>query len=297
MRLGTRFGETVGWTLGVAVAPWAFAGSALRNGRAFHPEGELYVAQVEAAGAGPEAELGRRLAGRALVRLSAGLRRGADAHRDVLGLAIRFGWRPGAHESRTQDLLLVTAPSLVQLPLALLRTDTRSHLANDYHAISHFRYDDLTLRIRAVPRRRRSPAGANRAAHLARVVAAGSAVFRLDAQRAGGREWLPFARVRLAAPARGGAAGLLFSPFHAGLGLEPIGFLNGLRRATYPASRAGRAFAAYAVGALLARLGQPLSSAETTPAVARSAPRARRTRRRRTVRATRPTRRRRRAAR
>jgi hypothetical protein len=251
MRLVETATETAGWMLGqglgLGLALGTFAGSALRGARIFHPEGELYEASVEPAGEGAAAQLGERLAGRALVRLSTGLRRGHDAHRDVLGLAIRFAWDPDAPESAAQDLLLVTARHVATLPLALLITDTSSYLANDYYSIARFRAGELgVVELRAAPRREPSAAApATRSVRLACAVAEERAVFHLQARGDDGA-WQPFANLSLTGPSPADDAELLFSPHHAALGLEPVGFLNALRRAPYPASRAGRTRAARA---------------------------------------------------
>jgi len=244
MRLAETVGQTIGQGLGLGLALGTWAGSALRGRRIFHPEGELYEASVEPAGDGAGARLGERLAGRALVRLSTGLRRGHDAHRDVLGCAIRFAWDPDAPESAAQDLLLVTARHVATLPLALLLTDTSSYLANDYYSIARFRTGELGIvDMRAVPRREPTAAPASRSVRLACAVAEERAVFHLQARGADGA-WRPFANLSLTEPSRADDARLLFSPHHAALGIEPVGFLNALRKAPYPASYAGRKRAA-----------------------------------------------------
>jgi hypothetical protein len=261
LRLAELAGQALGRSVGLGLAVWAWAGSALRDGRVFHPEGELYEGTVEAAGGGLESALGERLAGRALVRLSTGLRRGADAHRDVLGCAIRFRWDPDAPESDAQDLLLVTASHLLTLPLAFLVTDTGSYLANHYHSIARFRTEELGIvQIRAVPHRAPVLGRSTRPVHLARAVAVGRAVFQLEARRSGDGAWRRFARVRLTDRADADDADLLFSPHHAALGLEPVGFLNALRKAPYPASRAGRTLASGVGGAERGRLRHSRSS-------------------------------------
>lgn len=264
-------GQALGETFGLGLAAWAFAGSAVRGGRLLHPEGELYDAVVEPLGDGPEAQLGERLAGPALVRLSTGLRRGAGAHRDVLGCAIRFRWNPHAPEDAAQDLLLVTARHLLTLPLAFLLTDTRSYLANDYDSIAHFRTEELgTVRIRARPAREPLLDEATRAERLAAAAREGRAVLRLQARGAADQHWRSFARVSLTGPSTADDARLLFTPHHAALGLEPVGFVNALRRWPYPASRAGRALRARAPRETPAEAQPASAPPERTRARARS---------------------------
>jgi hypothetical protein len=53
--------------------------------------------------------------------------------------------------------------------------------------------------------------------------------------------WEPLADVTLREPADIDQEALGFDPFRAGLGIEPVGFVQGLRWAVYPASQLGRA--------------------------------------------------------
>jgi len=52
--------------------------------------------------------------------------------------------------------------------------------------------------------------------------------------------WHPIARVDLDRQVTIDQAALQFDPFRAGLGLQLVGLVHAVRRAAYPASRAGR---------------------------------------------------------
>lgn len=243
-------GGAVGRAIGLLVAPAAAVSSFIRGARIFHPDAVVYRADVHAnATDGALGELGRRLAGPALVRLSGGTRREkpGTSPRDVLGVALRFNTPPVAvpgPDSRSQDLLLVSVQHLWQLPLSPLLTNPRDFLSNDYHALLPFRVGGLgVVEFRIVPE---APAaeggeGMGRRERLERAVRLGRAVFHLQVKREErGAEWKPLATVALRERVDIDQAALLFTPFRAGAGIEPVGFVQGLRWATYAGSQVGR---------------------------------------------------------
>ena len=217
--------ETLGRWMGVALAPAATLGSFLRRARLFHPDGVLYRADVSALVDEP---LARALEGSALVRLSGALWRWPESatRPDILGVAVRL--HPG--EPRAQDLLFASFHSVLGLPLAVLTTDVRDFLANTYATVLpsrapglgrvDFRLDPAAIATIGVDRRER----------LEQAVAAG----RAASPRA-------LARLTLRERLQGGGDNLRFNPFHAGLGIEPTGFLQAIRAVAYPASQLGRA--------------------------------------------------------
>jgi hypothetical protein len=237
-------GETIGKGVGVLVAPLAALGSFLRGARLFHAQGVVYRAEVSAAATdGALGALAERLAGPALVRLSWG--------GPVLGVAVRFGTGPVAVPSpgtRVQDLILISARSLRELPIAARLTEARDFLANDYYTIARYRAAGLGLvELRLVAHegvgeaRSADSAEAPRLLRLERKVAAGSAVLGLEVRQiAPGAPWQPLATITLTARAEIDQEALELDPYHADLGLEPAGFVQGLRWAVYPASHLGR---------------------------------------------------------
>jgi hypothetical protein len=239
-------GETIGKGISALVAPLAALGGFLRGARLFHAEGVVYRADVRAiATEGALGALAERLAGPAIVRLS----RGGGS---VLGVAVRFGTPPVVVPepgTPVQDLLLISVRRLVELPAAARLTDVHDFLANTYYTIARSRAAGLGLvELRLVPVERigeaRSALGvdASRDARLERDVALGAAVLRLELRQiAPGAPWQPLDTITLTARADIDQAKLRFNPYHASLGLEPAGFLQGTRWAVYPASELGRA--------------------------------------------------------
>jgi hypothetical protein len=237
-------GETIGKGIGVLLAPLAALGSFLRGERLFHADGVVYRAEASAAAKdGALGALAQRLAGPAIVRLSRG--------GPVLGVAVRFGTPPVAVPgpgTPVQDLILISVRDLRELPIAARLTDARDFLANTYFTIAHSRAAGLgEVELRLVPRERiaeareASSVEASRAARLEREVAAGAAVFQLELRQiAPGAPWQALVTVTLTERADIDQEALRFNPCRADLGLEPAGFVQGLRWAVYPASQLGR---------------------------------------------------------
>jgi hypothetical protein len=241
----------IGRGIGVLAAPLTAIGSFVRGARVFHPDGVVYRADVRAdVNQGALGDLARRLAGPALARLSGALRRekAGTSPRDIFGLALRFNAAPDAGPAptaRSQDLLLLSIEHLWQLPQGALLTKPRDFLANVYHAILPFRVDDLgVVKFRIVPEvdAVRGNEGTGRVERLDDAVRRGTAVLRLQVKgEEPGAEWKPLATVVLRERVDIDQADLQFTPFHEGAGIEPVGFLQGLRWATYSGSQVGRA--------------------------------------------------------
>lgn len=238
-------GETIGKGISVLLAPIGALGSFLRGARLVHAQGVVYRADVRPdATEGPLGALAASLAGPAIVRLS--------GSGPVLGVAVRFGTPPVAVPepgAPVQDLILLSVRRLADLPRAGRLTEVRDFLANTYYTIAHSRVAGLGLvELRLVAReaigeaRSAIDAAGSRDARLEREVAAWAAVLRLELRQiAPGALWQPVATLTLTGRADVDQAALDFNPYHADLGLEPAGFLQGLRWAVYPASQFGRA--------------------------------------------------------
>jgi hypothetical protein len=251
-------GGVIGKGIGVLLAPAAALGGLIRGKRLFHPYGVVYRADVRAvATEGALGSLAHQLVGPALVRLSGGLREAkpGESPRDVLGVALRFQTTPVAEPDarwRVQDMLLASFRRVWQLPIAMLVTNSTDFLANDYYALLPFRVGGLgKVEFRLVPlggqaRELRIAAdGVGRNEKLALAVAVGAAVFRLEVQqqskKGSAKVWKPLVNITLKAKVDVDQEALRFNPFHDGAGIVPVGFLQGLRWAVYPASQIGRA--------------------------------------------------------
>ena len=232
-------GESLGHALGAAIAPAVGLLARLRRGRAFHPDGVVFTATVEPLTDSPAA---RALEGAALARFSGALFRGEGF--DVLGcgLRLRRGEPSPALAPDDQDFLFATARSLLRGPLAKGRAD--DYQAHVYVSLGGYRDASLgALDVELHPEGP-SPAGGDyhtpRSALLRASVANGNASFRIMALPARGAP-VALARVVLRAPAPIDPRALYLSPFHAGRGFAPRGFLQALRFASYRASQAARA--------------------------------------------------------
>lgn len=239
--------ERMGSLVGRALAPLAGGVSLLRRARVFHPEGVVYHARVEPLHTeGPLGDLARRVAGDALARLSGAWWR-VKERPDVLGLALRLravGEASATPADGDQDLLFATIRSPWTTLAAALSTHQHDFLDNDYFGVAPFEIEGVgRVKLRLVGPRPGTP-GTTRAERLDRDVSAGRADLRLEARRlddpALADEWLPVALLRLVEPARVDQERLEFSPFRAGRGIRPVGFVHALRRGTYGASQAMR---------------------------------------------------------
>lgn len=246
-----RSTKILGDCFGTVTAGAAFVGSALRGARVFHPQGELYAAEVRRAeSADPVAmRLAENLEGQALIRFSAALWKRRNASPEILGVAVRCGWQPAdPYETLgVQDLLFITSKRFVSIPVALATTDPHDFLNNNYYSILPFHTAAGALEFRLVPQAGPPMQGDSRDERLAHAAASGQAGFVLQQRSAARRprlhskaRWQPVVTIRLTAPQALDDRELLFSPFHADRGIEPAGVANRMRRLTYRASKAGR---------------------------------------------------------
>lgn len=242
--------ERAGRSVGHLLAPLVAWVSKTRRARMFHPEGVTYRGRVEVTGATPDLwSVGRRLSGAALVRLSSAWWRGGKEWLDALGVAVRFLGEEqtlGVEPPReSQDLLFATIRFPWTTPLAPLATNVTSFLWNHFHAVSPFEVEGVgKVKLRLRSPRLVNGEGVTREEHLARAVADGKAVYELEVRRLDrpviDREWEMVARLTLEGPIEVDQAALRFSPFRAGGGIRPVGFVHYLRLGAYAASQAAR---------------------------------------------------------
>ena len=239
-------GEKFGMAVGACMAPITAALSRARRARMFHPDGLVFQANVEPCTLNPQLlPIARRLSGIALVRFSSALWRGGRAWPDVLGAAIRFGWVGLTPEQPQQDLLLATIRYPWTMPFAPLATNFLSFLWNHYHAVSPFEVAEVgRIKLRLRSPRLWNRGAKSRDAHLRDVTAEGRGRFELQLRRLDvtplARHWQPLARVTLIRESDIDQAALRFSPFRAGAGIKPVGFVHALRLAAYAASQDAR---------------------------------------------------------
>lgn len=237
--------RVVGQALGALLAPVTGVGAWLRQARFFHPEGVVYRAEVRPAlPDGPLAEVGERLSGPAIARLSGAWWRGGKEWIDVLGFALRFGVDPGAPHPEepprgSQDLLFATIRQPWTTPFAPLTTDPRSFSRNDYYAVSPFEVEGFgRAKLRLVAPDTDPGGPGDRQERLRIAAARGLATFGLEIKEARlGRPWLPLATVQLIEPITIDQAALRFSPYRAGRGIEPRGVVHAMRIPAYGASQ------------------------------------------------------------
>jgi hypothetical protein len=237
-------GERAGHIVGRLASPLFAAVSAMRGARAFHPDGMTCAGYVEALESRDFRGLGARLSGHVIVRFSGALlRRGMEAP-DALGIAVRFRRRPAIEveaDDDDQDILFATLRSIFTAPLATLATNQHDFLANTYFAAAPFEVAGmgrLLLRLTpmAAPRTRRG----SREEKLFIAVESGRVRLRLEARRPFTATYVPVAILHIDAVAPLDQEALAFSPFRAGRGIHPRGFVHAMRRAVYPASVAAR---------------------------------------------------------
>lgn len=211
----------------------------------FHPEGHTFTGRVVATGEGSYAELGRRLAGRALVRLSPALWRNGTEHLEVLGLALRM--RPGGGPALDhvpiaidQDILFATIRSPLTMVLSPFTTDASDFAGNRYWAVSPFAVAELgRVKLRLSPVDRKRTKG-RRIERLREAVRSGHAIWQLDARRTLTRRWHPVAHLIVEREAAVDQVALRFDPFRTGAGVVPVGLVHAIRRAAYAASQHAR---------------------------------------------------------
>ncbi len=244
-----RFSEALGLWTGSMVAPIFAIGSALRQGRIFHPRGISFRADVKPAEDVDEKymDLADGLAqGDALVRLAPAVWRGDKGLLpDVLGMAIRFNTDAADSfraQDRTQDLLLITAKRLSTLPLAMLATNQRDFLDNKYHGAAPFEISGQpNMRLRLVPQVKADTTGPDRFAKLRKAVEEGDVRFRLDIEsRRNESMSSPLIEIQLIEELVIDDDELEFWPFNVGQGIRPMGLVQFMRPVPYMLSQYAR---------------------------------------------------------
>ncbi|MBZ5714879.1 hypothetical protein [Nannocystis pusilla] len=239
--------EYIGRALGLSLAPIAFLASAIRRDPIFHPDGVIYRADVRATAKDTLLKpLAQRLAGTALVRLSGAVWSWPAGRRrpDILGIALRVRGNkevtprllPG-----DQDLLFVTAGSLLGVAVAALATDTGDFLDNRYHTLVPYRLAGVGRVYLRIVTPKPAPAGPDRRQRLALAVAQGKAELELELQAPdlGDDSWRPLATVELREQLEIEDDAIEFNPGTSAMGLVPVGVLQAMRPAIYAASQAG----------------------------------------------------------
>jgi hypothetical protein len=239
---------------GLLLAPWTALGSYLRRTRLFHPtglmlRGELVLPPTRGGDEAticdhnPHRALGERLQGKVVVRFSSAFWKGREWP-DVLGCAVRCsgdGTPPTAAAKPTdQDLLFATVRHPLTTLLASITTDVSDYLSNDYYAVSPFTapaYGRIKLRLVSMAC---GGNGVTREAKLLTELERIPLLFQLEAKALHERRYRPVALLELKEHIDDDQEEWRFDPFLAGRGLEPVGFVQNLRRAAYAASRRGR---------------------------------------------------------
>jgi hypothetical protein len=233
--------DAAGFTVGGVLAGLA----GLRRGKAVHPHGAVYDAELVVPGhdygLGSTELFGTAARRPALVRFSRslGLPRPLP---DLLGMSVRV---PDAYGTgRHQDFLMVSSVDAPVLHHVFVpSSDVQQRL---YSSSLPYRAGDRTLLVGALPRADSPrPEGGNELERLEAAAATGALVFDLAVAKVWGR-FRPVAELRVGDPLPPEADALLFNPWNSGGGLEPTGFLNRLRDVAYQLSqrawgRAGRA--------------------------------------------------------
>lgn len=221
-----------------AVTARAFrAGSAVRGAKVFHPRGVAFTATVVIDG-GPDAPASPWLRTPGEFGAVARFSRGAGLPKplpDLLGLAVRVldAHGPG----RPQDLLMITsidAPVLHHLFVPAFDAQARP-----YSSATPYRIGGTSWLMGATPRDD-SPRGVGGAMEdrLRSAAATGDLALDLGAARVGGR-FRRFGELRVGDPVPGGGDHLRFNLFNTGGGLEPVTWVNRIRRQTYQQSQEG----------------------------------------------------------
>ena len=224
--------ETVGFAVGGILAGLA----ALRRGKAVHPHGAVYEAELVVPR--HDGELRRtELFGNAAVRpalvrfsRSLGLPRPLP---DLLGMSVRVldAYGAGLH----QDFLMVSS---VDAPVAHhLFVPAADAQQRPYSSSLPYRAGGRTFLVGALPRAE-SPRfeHGNELERLAAAAATGALVFDLAVADVWGR-FRAAAELRVGDPLPPAADALRFNPWNTGGGLELTGFLNRLRDIAYPMSQ------------------------------------------------------------
>lgn len=266
-----KWGQAFGKFLGL-ITYWV---SRIRQARTFHPVGLDFRGTVVSAfvpGSLPELgtrdsaesgvfmrDLARRLSGPAMLRFSTALWKDENERLDVLGCAIRFRagetFDPLPHGG-DQDLLFATVRTPLLTLVAPFFTDPHDFRTNLFYAVSPFSVDSergearsqspVLFRFRFIHGRMAFTSNpGTRREKLRRSVREGEGAIELSISFIHGSEkWHPCVRIEIQAELEKGRdiddAALRFSPFQAGKGIHPRGFVHYLRIGAYSQSQAGR---------------------------------------------------------
>ena len=236
-----RLGLRAPHRLAVDAAGFAIGGvlagvAALRRGKAVHPHGAVYAADLvverQRGELGGTKLFGSAATHPALVRFSRslGLPRPLP---DLLGMSVRVLNVYGAELH--QDFLMVTS---VDVPVLHHVFVPAGHVQQrPYSSSLRYRTGDRTFLAGALPRAD-SPRfeDGNELERLAAAAATGQLVFDLAVAEVWGR-FRPVAELRVGNPLPPEADALRFNPWNTGGGLELTGFLNRLRDIAYPLSQ------------------------------------------------------------
>lgn len=232
-----------GRLVGAAAAPPVGAISAVRHARMFHPRGSVFSGRLDPI-AGRHHDVARRLAGRALVRMSGALSKREAQRFEVLGVAVRISSAPihfAEPRDGDQDLLFATIVSPLTMPLAPFTTRSGDFFANCYYGVAPFFVEGIgRVKLRLSPVFAPPHARGARADALARAVDEGRAAFVLEVRRTLRTTWIPIATLVLDAPSDVDQEALRFDPFRDGRGISPVGLVHAMRKATYAASQSAR---------------------------------------------------------
>jgi hypothetical protein len=244
-----RFSEALGLWAGSVVSPIFAIGSFLRQGRVVHDRGISFRAEVKPAEGVDEAyaELADSLSqGDTLVRFSPGKWRSERGLLpDVLGVAIRFGADENndfAAQDRSQDLLMITAKRLAMLPLAMLATNQRDFLDNNYYGGAPFEIAGRPdLRLRLVPQIPANVQGPDRFTKLRNAVAEGDVKFLLEIVSPRDESLSsPLVEIQLVEEVAVDDDKLAMFPFQDGQNIRPQGFIQFTRPVPYMLSQYAR---------------------------------------------------------
>lgn len=235
---------SLGKLMGVPLAGATGLGSFLRHARLFHPRGFVFEAKLSLLDGidPPFRQVGHSFEGTALVRLSNAMWKQPSDHFDVLGMALRIGWRPSDSTSIHawhQDLLFATIQHSWTMPSSPFMTKTSDFLQNNYYSVSHFRVKDLgSFKFRVRPSSTDHPTSGTREEKLHEQLSHGKLHFVIEARQTGLlKHWVPLAELSLQREVDLDQEALRFDPFQTGRDIKPAGLINGLRVATYWASQ------------------------------------------------------------
>jgi hypothetical protein len=235
---------------GRGLAPLTALGSAVRQSRLFHPAGIVVRGVAQPVTEPNLRALGALLAGPVLIRFSGGFWK-THPWLDVLGCAIRFTADETPNTSARdgdQDLLLATIRHPLTTVLAAFSTRFDDYLANDYFGVSPFEVPELgrvKLRVSPASPRARPDRSTRRDDKLREALGAASICLRLQARAdRKGASYQTIALIELGSEVALDQEALRFDPFRTGRGLRPVGFVHGLRVASYRASRWARGLTA-----------------------------------------------------